>query len=515
MGNIAKNHRILIADDSDILNNMLKDVFQESGFTVLQASDGAEAMSIFAEESPDVALIDVVMPKVDGIEVLRVIKESSPRTIVVLMTGMGSEDVAVQALKLGANDYLNKPFAMDEVRALVVKLLENRQVAEENIKLKKQVRRRERYLAHLTKIINEALITADGWGRIQFVNRAATGLWGYSRGELKDKDIRLLFQSDAAGAPHENLIEDTIRLGKVEGEYQFRRKDEGTFPGYLSASVIKESGAVRGIVAVVADLTRLRDAEHQLKKSEKLASLGKVVEGVAHEVRNCLTSLGGFSRRLQKINAGDLSSEHYTRIILENVERLERMVLDIEDYVRFSKFHSFQMSTVDLTDIIEKARDRAAGQLSDSHSGTVSFSCNGDANVPQISGDADALEEVFYNLILNAYEAMPQGGTLKVSLNNLDSAVSVTVEDSGVGIFDENLTEIFNPFFTSKPSGAGMGLSKVHLLVEEHHGTVNVASEPGKGTTVQVLLPISENGSHLAPVPVNHVSGPQGRRPLP
>ena len=148
-------------------------------------------------ERPDVALIDVSMPKGDGIAVLRFIKEVSPRTIVVLMTGMGSEEVAVQALRLGASDYLNKPFTMAEVLGLVMKLIEGRQVSEENIRLRRQVRRRERYLAHLTKIINEALITADSMGRIQFVNRAATQLWGYSRSELKDKDIHLLLSPDS------------------------------------------------------------------------------------------------------------------------------------------------------------------------------------------------------------------------------------------------------------------------------------------------------------------------------
>ena len=113
--------------------------------------------------------------------------------------------------------------------------------------------------------------------------------------------------------------------------------------------------------------------------------------------------------------------------------------------------------------------------------------------MPVVRGDGQALEEVFYNLILNAYEAMPEGGALNVNMKSVGPAVSVSIKDTGVGIDGEHLAEIFNPFFTSKTSGAGMGLSKVHLLVEEHRGTLNVTSEPGKGTTVEVLLPILEN----------------------
>ena len=246
----------------------------------------------------------------------------------------------------------------------------------------------------------------------------------------------------------------------------------------------------RGILAVVADLTRVYDAEKSLKQSEKLASLGKVVEGVAHEVRNCLTSLGGFSRRLQKLNSGDLTSAHYIGIILQNVARLEKMVHDIEDYVYFSKFYSFQFDSVDLIDIIQKAHKRVIDGLSTFHVDSVSLKLTAENHLPRIIADANALEDVFYQLILNSYEAMRDGGNLNIDLKNSGAAISVSVTDTGVGINDEDLSEIFNPFFTSKTTGAGMGLSKVYLLVEEHNGLIDIKSEPAKGTAVEVVLPI-------------------------
>ena len=296
--------KILIADDSEILNNMLKDVFVAHGFDVVQAFDGDECKTSFLVEDPDIALIDIHMPKIKGIELLSYFKEKSPRTIVVIMTGIGSEETALTAMKLGADEYLRKPFDMGDVLSLSEKLLENRRIAEDNVRLRKQVRRRERYLAHLTTIIREALITADPLGNIRFVNRAASEMWGYSRSELKGKDIRFLIQPERMTPLRSDLVEDTIKLGRIEGEFQFERKDKAIFPGYLSTSIMEENGRLTGILAVVADLTRVYDIEKRLKQSEKLASLGKVVEGVAHEVRNSLTSLGGFSRRLQKLNPG-------------------------------------------------------------------------------------------------------------------------------------------------------------------------------------------------------------------
>jgi PAS domain S-box-containing protein len=491
--------KILIADDSEILNNMLKDVFDAHGFDVVQAFDGDECKMAFLEEDPDIALVDIHMPKIKGIELLSYFKEKSPRTIVVIMTGIGSEETALTAMKLGADEYLKKPFDMGDVLSLSEKLLENRRIAEDNVRLRKQVRRREKYLAHLTTIIREALVTADPLGNIRFVNRAASEMWGYSRSELKGKDIRLLIQPEKITPLRSDLVEDTIKLGRIEGEFQFERKDKTVFPGYLSTSIMVENGQLTGILAVVADLTRVYDIEKRLKQSEKLASLGKVVEGVAHEVRNCLTSLGGFSRRLQKLNAEDLTAAHYSGIILDNVARLERMVHDIEDYVRFSKSYSFQFNSVDLVEIIQKAHKRVIDRLSTSHVGSVSIKWKAENHLPRILADAVALVEVFYNLILNAYEAMPDGGNLSISLKNSGGVVSVALVDTGVGIKEQDLSEVFNPFFTSKTSGAGMGLSKAHLLVQEHNGVVDISSEPEKGTTVEVVLPVDRTNFGFYP----------------
>jgi PAS domain S-box-containing protein len=505
---VAENATILIADDSEILNNMLKDAFEENGFDVVQALDGEECRSIFLRKHPDVAFLDIHMPKINGIELLQYIKEREPRTIVVMMTGVGSEQTAVRAMKLGAEDYLTKPFGIEEVVELARKLLERRRETDENVRLKKEIHRAERYLAHLTTIINEAIITTDQQGRIQFINRAASDLWGYSSEELQDKDIHFLIRGEARTLLYRDIVKETIREGKLEGEFHFRKKDKGTFPGYLSSSVIKDKGQIRGIVTVVADLTRLYEVERRLKQSEKLAALGKVVEGIAHEVRNSLTSLGGFALRLRKVTENDSTCNQYTGIILEDVSRLEKMVKDIEEYVRFSKFYTFHYEKTDLLPVVERARDRAVRQLPEGLADKMTFALVADQGLPQVMADPSAIEEVFYNLILNACEAMPRGGRIKVALKKLNSAVSVAVTDTGAGIRDEDLTDIFNPFFTSKTAGAGMGLSKVYLLVEEHRGAIDVNSEPGKGTTVEVFLPVDrlmtglfswESESHRGP----------------
>ena len=495
----VKSAKILLAEDSEILNNMMKDFFEENGFDVVQAFDGLECKSVFLRELPDVVFVDVQMPRLGGIDALRFIKEKAPRTIVVVMTAWGNDQTAVQAMKFRADEYLNKPFSMRDILQLTYSLLEKRRVNDENIRLKNEVGHWERYLAHLTTIINEGLVTTDSQGKIEFINRAAEDMWGYSLEEIKDKDIHFLVRGEARTLLYRDLVKDTIKRRRLEGEFHFRKKDNSTFPGYLSASVIVENNRTRGIVVVVADLTRLHAVERRLKQSEKLASLGKVVEGVAHEVRNCLTSLGGFTRRLQNLLSRDETCQQYTHIMLDDVSRLERMVREIEDYVRFSKFYTFQFRMLEVPAIIQKARERALERIGPEHAKGVSVVFKTDRNLQKISADPLALEEAFYNLILNAYEAMPRGGKLKIVMRNVNSAVSVAFTDTGIGIPDQDLTEVFNPFFTTKTTGAGMGLSKVYLLVEEHGGAVNVSSARGKGTTFEVFLPTERLMTGLHP----------------
>lgn len=491
MRNGLQGPKVMIGDDSEILNNLLKDVFELNGFEVVQAFDGFQCKALFLKENPAITFLDVRMPEADGIDVLRFIKKKVPEALVVMMTGVvGSEETAVKAMKLGADDYLTKPFETEQVVELAKKLLQNRADEKENARLKKEIRRVEKHLAQLTRIINEAFITTDHKGSIEFINRAASDMWGYSSEELAGKDIHLLVRGEARTLLYRDLVKETIRLGRIEGEFHFRKKNGASFPGYLSASLIRENERVRGIVFVVADLTRVYEVESRLKQTEKLASLGKVVEGVAHEVRNCLTSLGGFAMRLRKITEGIPDCDTFTRIILDDVARLENMVHQIEEYVRFSRFYSFHFRKVDIAGVIERAHSRVLSQLTTDLAKPVSFSLRFDKDVPKVTGDTSALEEIFYNLILNAYEAMPGGGKLAVTIKDHGSAISVSVKDQGMGIPKEDLSEIFNPFFTSKTSGAGMGLSKVYLLVEEHRGSINVTSEPNKGTTFEVFLPL-------------------------
>jgi PAS domain S-box-containing protein len=470
-------------------------VFEDQGFDVIQTYDGRETVEVFTHRNPEVAVIDIQMPELNGVEVLRIIKDADPDVVVIMMTGAGTEETALQCMRLGADEYMRKPFNPSEVVTTAQKLLEGRETERENRRLRETVRNMERYLAHVTTIINEALITADLNGIIQFVNKSAVKLWGYEEDELLGKNVSFLVKGASDTIVHKDLVTEILRSRGVEGEFHFRKQDGSPFPGYLSASVIEEHGHKTGVAIVVTDLSRLREMERKLQQSEKLASLGRVVEGIAHEVRNCLTSLGGFARRLGIMVKGMERGPEYARILLQDVGRLENMVREIEDYVKYAKFYRFSYSRADLQAILVDSHKEAMNSAPEKTRELVEFQLKVEPSVPEIEADPVALQEAFAQIMINAYEAMPKGGRLIVRIGPYGPGALVSVADTGAGISSDQIKEIFSPFVTSKTSGAGMGLSKVYLLVEEHGGSINVESSPGAGTTFEVLLPVDRRTS--------------------
>ena len=290
--------KILVVDDTATNQEILKRAFENEGFHVAQAYDGLAALDMVEKERPALMMLDIMMPKMDGIDVLKRVKIMDPNLPVVMMTAHGSEQIAVEAMKLGADDYLTKPFHPKDVTALANKLIKERAVRLENLKLKEQVERAERYLGHLVDSVNEAIISTDSNGKILSFNKAAEGLWGLQSKNVVGKGIEELFFKGKNPHYVAKILEETREKERFEGEFLFNKVGGTTFPGHLNTSIVKGEEAKRGFVAVVRDLTVERHLQQQLVESQKLASLGKVVEGVAHEVRNPLLSIGGFARRI-------------------------------------------------------------------------------------------------------------------------------------------------------------------------------------------------------------------------
>jgi two-component system sensor histidine kinase HydH len=227
----------------------------------------------------------------------------------------------------------------------------------------------------------------------------------------------------------------------------------------------------------------LKVVEEKLLQTERLAALGKLSQGVAHEVRNPVMIIGGFARRLLKQMETDDSAREMIGLILHELHRLEQMVAEIE---AFTVLLEPDLKHRDLGEVIDRVLAAEAGAL---EARRITVERRVPPELPRILLDERLMSQALSHLINNAMEAMPQGGRLEVEVTPEPKGLRLTLKDSGVGIPQEDMPFIFDPFFSSKPDGTGMGLTKVHQVVRDHRGEISIKSVPGQGTAVTLWLP--------------------------
>lgn len=476
------SHAVLVVEDSRTINELVCESLRAGGFVCHAAFDGEEALRRFQELRPQAVVLDLNIPKIHGMEVLRRIKRENPFAVVVVLTGHGSDQTAMQALKLGADDYLTKPFRQARLAQVL-------QVHIERSSLQKELdlpgcspgTAAEPQLGRVFFAAPAALLHADTERLIQAVNRAAARLLGCTPEQLVGRDLGELVAPEVRVGWLTAVQRDALTAKGYDGEVHVQRGNK-VFPAHVTAVEGPDPGH---LIVCLRDLTHQKLWEERYVESKKLASLGRVVEGVAHEVRNPLISIGGFSRKLLD-HAAEGSREHsYLGVIVHEVERLERMVRDIEDYVAFSRQNRPSFGPVCLDEVLGASVARHVNG-----NGAIRVTSEGPAELPALYADGALMSELFDGLVENAVDAMPGGGQLTISLRLVDGWVQVRVADTGVGIAPEDLEEIFDPFFTSKTSGAGLGLAKAYLIVEDHGGTIDFESTVSQGTTCTVSLPV-------------------------
>jgi len=476
------SHKVLVVEDSAAINELVCENLRASGFACETAFDGEEALRTFHRVQPQAVVLDLNIPKLHGIEVLRQIKGEQPFTVVVVLTGHGSDQTAMRALKLGADDYLTKPFRQSKLGQILQVHIE-RAGLQQSLDLP-AVCPGDVEDQHLSRVFfhaPSALLHADERLVIQAVNRAAARLLACTPERLIGGALEDLVSADVRAGWIAAVQRDATTPQGYEGEVHVGRGGE-VFPAHVTAV----SGPAPGhLILSLRDLTRQKVWEEHYFESKKLSSLGRVVEGVAHEVRNPLISIGGFARKLLEQTAPNSRDRSYLGVVVNEVERLERMVHDIEEYVAFSHQNRPSFAPVLLTEVLrESVRRHVNGD------GTIDTTFESPDDLPCLYADSALMRELFDGLIENATDAMPGGGRLAVSVRLVDDWVQTRVADTGVGISSDDLEEIFDPFFTSKTSGAGLGLAKAYLIVEDHSGTIDFESTVDRGTTCTVTLPL-------------------------
>ncbi|MFI5303193.1 MAG: nitrogen regulation protein NR(II) [Nitrospiria bacterium] len=345
---------------------------------------------------------------------------------------------------------------------------------------------------NVVKSMGSGLLTADLEGGILSFNSAAEAISGYSRGEVLNEKWWRIFGWNAVPVSPEQMEE---RSGNLRFDREGKKKNGTRLLIGMTLSALKnDNGEQKGFVGTFQDLTKIKEMEESIKLKERLAHLGEMAAGIAHEIRNPLASLSGSMEVLkQELNLKD-HEQKLMEIALKEAERLNHL---ISDFLNYARPRSPQKTETTLKKYL--AEEVFLFRNSGACSNDIRIELNIDPKLKTVFLDQDLIKQVFWNLSLNAAEAMPNGGVLKISAG-IDSAREnppfwfLSFEDNGMGIDQETIGKIFNPFYSTKDHGTGLGLSIVHRIIEEHGGKIRVKSNRQQGTQFKLTFPLHHEG---------------------
>ncbi len=329
------------------------------------------------------------------------------------------------------------------------------------------------------------LIATDEYGKVAAYNQTAEAILGIPSDTV--------FAESAAKVLPQELWELTERLGNsgtvVEEEVECQTASSTGVPLKISGAVLHgDDEGFLGYVFIFRDLVEVRRLQQEVERTKRLASLGSLAAGVAHEIRNPLSSVKGFATYFREKLKDSPQDRDTATTMIQEVERLDRVIGQLLEFARPS---TLKIKPVRVTDLIRHSLKLIEG---DARTKGVEVKTDIPANLPQALMDADRMNQVLLNLYLNAIQAMDGGGVLQVTVSRDDSRklTTITVSDNGRGIEAADQERIFDPYFTTKSDGTGLGLAIVHKILDAHGGSIKVRSQKGAGTTVTMTLPDGE-----------------------
>lgn len=364
-------------------------------------------------------------------------------------------------------------FMVDTFHELVQELKEKEK---ELIRLKaiaeERAHKSEEYNEHVLQSVPSGVISLDNNMKITSINQAAEKILNLGVNEVLNKGYQ-----DVIGEPLVTFLEKKEFVAR--GEYQYKTHTGRLIWLGLTTSPLKNTtGSVMGMVVVFTDLTEIKELQNKIELKERLAHLGEISAGIAHELRNPMGVIAGYAKLLQK----KIKKEHTPTVhaILKEIEQMDRI---ISEFLAFSKPANLNLSRLNIKSLLEEVIQEVNKKEN------IRFKMTSDEHI-FVQGDDILLKQAFKNLFLNAFDAMPDGGEIKISLKSIDKRKrEILVSDNGIGISDDIKEKIFLPFFTTKNSGTGLGLSLVQKIIVSHGGSISVDNKK-KGTIFRIVLPI-------------------------
>ncbi len=485
--------KILIIDDEKGIRDGTKRLLESEGYSADTASNGEEGIYAGTTVEYDAAIIDLKMPGIDGIAVLKAILKSRPNTVCIIATGYASYETAVESTSYGAFGYIPKPFTSDELLQKINQAVYKRQLLLESEKWKKE--REERLLevafekTRLNTIINsisDGLLVVNKEGQAVLFNPSALKFLGVENILIEEQVIDRLPEGISS------LIYKFLRSGKYEKTtYSARLEPSNTTDLFIEAAasaVPHHDGSLAGVVVVLKDIT-------EMKKLEQLKS--QFVSMVSHELKAPVAAVYGYLQLLDNssISLTEEQKKNYLKRSQLRLDSVLKMVNDLLDISRMEmKTITREIKEIQLGSVVRNVIEFLSLEINKQN---LNLKLELDEPIPTVNADMEEITRLFINLLSNAVKYNKPGGSIEINIFSSGGFAAARIKDTGIGLMPEEKEKIFHEFFRAKNemtkdiSGTGLGLSIVKRIVDSYAGKVEVESEFGKGTAFTVYLPVN------------------------
>jgi two-component system nitrogen regulation sensor histidine kinase GlnL len=502
---------VLVVDDERLVRELCVDIIAGEGYRVLAAQNAEEGLRLTRQEPVGTVLLDLMLPRMSGFEALQILGQEFPDVPVVIMTAHSTQSRIIDLLKMGAYDFLVKPFEPGDLIYSIRRALERHRLLRENKRLLQtlqeqlqvqtvEISRGRQLLQNIISRMGSGLLVTDRDGRIWMINQQGEETLGVTAEQAVGQ--RLLDLFPGAGPLLEMQVRSVLR------EQDLEVPSGRTIPlGFNNSHLLDAQGQQEGTIIIFRDLSDIRAIQAEARRKDRLATIGEVVAGVAHEIRNPLFGISSVAQILKTEVQFDPEHQELLAAMQAEIKRLNSLVEDLLIYGRPS---TLQRSPQALEQIWDEILGLAKEELA---AAELRVTRDIGEELPLVLADGNKLRQVFLNLLRNAIQATPSGGQIMIRLHRaprpaLPHAVqrSLTVQagdgdstreyvasavtDTGVGIPAADLDRVFDLFFTTKSTGSGLGLSICRRIVEDHGGAIGIESTEQVGTTVTVALPV-------------------------
>jgi len=475
--------RILLVDDDEddffITSQYIKHI-QGADFIIDWCPQYAKALRHMVDKSHDIYFVDYRLGAKSGVDLLKEAIQNGCEEPIILLTGKGNYQVDIEAMETGAVDYLVK------TDLTIEKLERCIRYALDRTSTLKALKRNERKYRNIFEKSKDIVFIGDADMGFQDVNEAVHTILGYTRFEVLDMSLYDLLEQPQ----HKMMLKQAFKDRKEINDWEItlQAKNGDIKSCIINATVDDTATHSNYIQGIIHDITNLKKIEKATLQAEKLAAAGRLVRTLAHEVRNPLNNITLSAEQMEH-ELKDQGSELYLNIIQRNCRRISDLISELLNTSRPSDIvleeHVLQ-SVID--EVIFSAIDRLTLKRIKLH---VSYP----DEKQTILSDREKLKVALLNIIINAIEAMEeQKGNLSISIHPLKEHVVLNISDNGCGISEENISRLFEPYFTQKRNGMGLGLPFTLNILQSHRAVIEVNSQEGSGTTFTITFPISKDG---------------------